>query len=170
MYQAPSQGGLVGSLRSAGQLFDSLSFGGKRYRYTEYRILSGDPIHALGYFRTMGGSASHPDRRAELAKLLEGWKQDRQRMALFDRDGDGRLSTREWDAAVAAAQSQLDRDRLQRPEEPRHHTLSNHPKPGRPFLLSTAPESRLVRGYQIRAAAAAAGLAVSGGYLALLVG
>ncbi len=170
MYQHHPQGGLVSSLRGAGQFLDSLSFGGKRYRYTECRISSGDPLHALGYFRTLGGSAALPDRRAELGKLLEGWKQDHQRMALFDRDGDGQLSPREWDAAVAAAQSQLDRDRLQRPEEPRQHTLSNHPQPGRPFLLSTAPESRLVRGYQIRAAAAAAGIAVSGGYLALLIG
>jgi hypothetical protein len=170
MYQKQSTGGLVGSVQAVGKLLNGFSIGGQRYRYTEHRIMPGDPLHALGHFRTVGGASELPDRRGDLAELLEGWKHDDQRMALFDRDGNGKLDAAEWGAAVSAAERQLNRDILRRPDDPEIHTLSNNSTRGRPFLLSSASQSRLVRGYQIRAAAATAGLVVSGGYLVILFG
>ena len=168
MYQNQPAGGILGSAQAVGQFLNSISIGSQRYRYTEYRIMPGDPLHALGHFRTVGGAAELPDQRRELAGLLEGWKRDEKRMALFDRNGDGNLDVDEWGAAVAAAERQLSRDILSRPDGPVIHTLSNPTNHDRPFLLSTASESSLVRGYRIRAAAATAGLAISGGCLVLL--
>ena len=170
MYQKQPTGGLIGSAQAVGQFLNGISLGGQRYRYTEYRIMPGDPLHALGYFRTVGGASELPDKRGELAELLEDWKRDEKRMTLFDRDGDGKLDAGEWGAAVSVAERQLSRDMLSRPDAPEIHTLSNPTARGRPFLLSTASQSRLVRGYRIRAAAATAGLAISGGYLVLLFG
>ncbi len=170
MYQEQPGGGLLGSARTVGRFLEGFGLGGHRYRYTEHRILAGDSLHALGYFRTVGGASELPDKRGELAELLESWKRDGKRMALFDRDKDGQLDANEWGAAVTAAERQLDRDMLRRPDAPELHTLSKPATRGRPFLLSTATESRLVRGYQLRAAAAVLGLLVSGGYLVAMFG
>ncbi len=168
MYQTQPAAGVLGSAQALGQFLSGISFGEQRYRYTEYRIMPGDPLHALGYFRSVGGASERPEKRGQLAILLEQWKRDEKRMNLFDRDGDGNLDADEWSAAVSAAERQLSRDMLNRPDDPVIHTLSSPTTRGRPFLLSTASESSLVRGYQIRAAAATVGLVISGGCLVLL--
>jgi hypothetical protein len=72
------------------------------YRYTEQRILPGEEIHVLGLFRTVAGIGEAPNTRRELSRLLEDWKKDSRRMALFDRNGDGHIDAGEWEAARRA--------------------------------------------------------------------
>lgn len=136
------------------------------YRYTEQRILSGEELHVLGLFRTVGGVSEAPNSRRELSRLLENWKRDPRRMALFDRNGDGQIDADEWEAARRAARHQLDRAQLIRSVDPDVHMLGNPGNPRRPFLISAVSEQRLVRSFQRRAAMALMAALLGGGYLA----
>jgi hypothetical protein len=162
--------GVLASVRAFSAWLDGIGLAGARYRYTEQRIGVGVQLHVLGLFRTIGGASELPDARRELADLLESWKRDERRMAVFDRNGDGRVDETEWSAAVTVATRQLDKATLNRPNSPELHTLVRPDTSDRPFLLAASSESRLVRGYQLRMAAATAGLLVSGGYLVWMVG
>ncbi len=162
--------GLVGTLRAMSEWLEGLSSGGQRYRYTEQRIAAGDRLHALGWFRTLGGASELPDTRQELSHLLESWKRDSRRMSLFDRDGDGQVDVVEWEAAVRVAEHQLDQTQLHRPLTPELHAMTRPQAAGRPFLLSTHGEESLVRSCRLRTVAAAAGMLACGGYLVWALG
>jgi hypothetical protein len=114
----------------------------KRYRYREERISSGEPLYALGHFETPRRGAAEQERLAR--HLLRTWKHDPERMAAFDTDGDGRVSTEEWEAARAKA------DRLASEAEQRLQTEPPLPRlgatddPRHPFVVSTHGEGDLV--------------------------
>lgn len=114
----------------------------KRYRYREERISSGEPLYALGHFETPRRGAAEQERLAR--HLLRTWKRDPERMASFDTDRDGRVSTEEWEAARAKA------DRLASEAEQRLQTEPPLPRlgatndPRHPFVVSTHGEGDLV--------------------------
>lgn len=135
------------------------------YRYTEQRILAGEEIHVLGLFRTVGGISEAPNTRRELYHLLEDWKKDSQRMALFDRNGDGHIDAEEWEAARRAAHRHIERAQLARPVNPDVHMLCNPGDRNRPFLISAVSEYHLIRRFQRHAAVSLLGAMVAGGYL-----
>lgn len=162
--QGPRRGeGWGGLLKGALRGFQA------RYRYTEQRIAAGDELHVLGRFRTEGGPPDPPDYRRETARLLEDWKRDARRMALFDRNGDGRIDEAEWEAARLAARRQVDRAHLQQAVAPEVHTLSD-PGDGRPYLISTVSERRLLRGLRLRAAGWLLAALGAGGWLEWALG
>ena len=72
-------------------------------------------------FRTVGGLREAPDTRREVAELLERWKRDPRRMALFDRRRNGRIDPDEWEAARRAAYRQVQREQLQQATQPDVH-------------------------------------------------
>ncbi len=144
--QGPRQGeGLEWWLKGALRGFQA------QYRYTEQRIAAGEELHVLGRFRTVGGATEPPDYRRETARLLEDWKRNTRRMALFDRDGDGRIDLAEWEAVRLAARRQVEREHLEQAAAPEVHTLAA-PSDGRPYLISTVSEQRLLRGLRLRVA------------------
>jgi hypothetical protein len=112
-----------------------------RYRFTEERIHAGEPLYVLGHLETprLGPEGQRHLERA----LLRLWKQDPQRMAALDTDGDGEISLDEWDqarerAARLALEStrQRDRSRLSR--------VRATGDAGRPFVIATYTESELI--------------------------
>jgi E3 Ubiquitin ligase len=126
-----------------GKLADVLLSGG-RYRYTEYRLQSHEPVCALGEFRSLGGvGAEDPDRT--VAQLLHDWKQDQKTLLeRFDRDRDGVLGGDEWDLVRAAARQQVAGSMLAKPPAPTLCVLSK-PEDGRAFLLSASDGATLAR-------------------------
>ncbi len=96
---------------------------GATYRYTEQRILPDEDLHVIGLFRTVGGLREAPDTRSEVAELLERWKRDPRRMALFDRRRNGRIDPDEWEAARRAAYRQVQREQLQQATQPDVHLI-----------------------------------------------
>ena len=59
---------------------------GKRYRYIEERLHVGEPLYALGEFRTSGGGRQGLDLAAAQGAVVREWKQDFQGLlARFDR-------------------------------------------------------------------------------------
>ncbi len=140
---------------------------GAAYRYTEQRILPGEELHVIGQFRTVGGARETLDTRQEVADLLERWKRDPRRMALFDRNGDGRIDAEEWEAARRAAHQQVRREQWQYAASPEVHLLADPGDSGRPYIIAAfREERRLIRYFQWRAAGCLL-LALLGGGLLL---
>jgi hypothetical protein len=143
---------------------------GAAYRYTEQRILPGEELHVIGQFRTVGGLREVPDTQREVAELLERWKRDPQRMALFDRNRNGRIDPDEWEAARRAAHQQVRREQRQRAADPDVHLLADPGDPHRPYIIAAfREEDRLIRYFQWRAAGCLLLALLAGGlFLALL--
>lgn len=144
-------------------------FGG-RFRYREELIRPGDPLHAVGMLRTVGGPADQVPAREDVRALLAAWKRDPTRMRGFDANGDGQVDPAEWDAARKAAESEVGRRRTERAANPGVTVLAAPPAPGGPFLLSAVRQDDLARRYRWSAlarlalffGATAAALLVSG--------
>jgi hypothetical protein len=116
-------------------------------RYTEWTLLPGDDIYALGEFRTLGGDSTDLDARKDLNTLLGEWKKNRRALLKrFDLDGDGEISEKEWGLARRAARREVARRHSEIRNEPNINTLGC-PANGRLFLLSNLDPNRLARRY-----------------------
>jgi hypothetical protein len=122
-------------------------FGG-RYRYREELIRPGDPLHAVGMLRTVGGPTDPVPAREDVRALLAAWKRDPPRMQGFDANGDGQVDPAEWDAARRAAESEVRRRRTERAASPGVTVLAAPPAAGGPFLLSAVRQDDLARRYR----------------------
>jgi hypothetical protein len=106
-------------------------------RHSEWKLLIGDPIYALGEFQTIGGATLELDAAQDLRELLAEWKKDRtQLLDRYDLDRDGELSVQEWALARQAARREVSRqhcaaraataiDVLRRPADGRLYLLAN---------------------------------------------
>jgi hypothetical protein len=134
------------------------------YRYTEELICVGDPLYALGQFRSQS-SVLAEDEAGDVRELLQEWKRDRRELLRrFDANGDGEIDVGEWDAARAAALAQVRADQLERSLQPDLHVLCK-PADGRRFLISTCSQKRMVRRLR-RATLALLGASLLGGLAA----
>ena len=125
---------------------------GKRYRYVEERLHDGQPLYAIGDFRTHGAAQQGFDLQEAQGLVIREWKGDfAGLLRRFDGDGNGQLDEREWDRVRLAARLEAeDRQRL-RAHEPARHQMA---KPGeaQPFILSNAGEDELARSFYWQAA------------------
>ena len=130
-------------------------------RYEESVICVGDPIYALGLFRT---HREHLDRSEgqEVAELIGDWKKDQKRLtARFDMNRDGTIDSWEWEAARVAAQEEVRARRLQRGAGPEMHVLCR-PADKRPFMLSLLRQQGLIAHHWFRSALSIVGSVVVG--------
>ncbi len=150
-----------------GKLADLLLSGG-RYRYTEYRLQSHEPVCALGEFRSLGGvGAEDPD--VAVTELLHQWKQDQKTLLeRFDRDRDGVLNGEEWELARTAARQQVLGGMLAKPAAPTVSVLAK-PADGRAFLLAASDGASLARRLRRQALAGFAACACSSAALAWMM-
>ena len=138
-YPSRKRGGHSGLL---GQLLGRV---GSRYRYTEERLRAGEPLYAIGMFKSVGGSAESFDTEAEVRELLRLWKNDRHDLLRrFDSNGDGDIDLQEWEAVRKAAYRQVRQEQSQRSMAPPTHVMSKPVHGKRPYLLSTLSEEELV--------------------------
>lgn len=120
-----------------------------RYRYHEQLIQIGDPLYAIGWFRTQS-NYRQADEAAEVTELLREWKADRRGMLeRFDTDGNGEIDMAEWEAARRAAIEQVRQEHLEHALDPDLHVLSRPPD-RRPYILSTRPQEAVVGGLRLR--------------------
>ncbi len=139
-----------------------------RYRYTEKRMHEGDPLYAVGHFRTRYLS-ERLDADAEVGELLRQWKQDRAGLLdRFDANNDGEIDLAEWEHARVAARRQIRAEHRQLQARPGLSIMSA-PQNGRPFLLGALPQPDLASKLRRRAAAGIAMLLVAGTGLAVLL-
>lgn len=132
-------------------LFFTLLDSGKRYRYSEERLHAGEPLYALGEFRTTGGGRQGLDLAAAQGAVVREWKQDFQGLlARFDRDGDGALDEREWQLVRLAAQLEAEDRHRATSQAPEQNHL-RRPQEALPFLLSCRGEDELARTFRWQA-------------------
>ena len=124
--------------------------GGGRYRYTEAVMLDGDPLYAIGHFRTLG-AADHANTLRELTgAVLREWKARPDTLReRFDSNRDGLIDGQEWEHARAVAEREAAQVHAESLRKDVLHTLSK-PNDGRFFLLSNLAEFGLLRRYRWR--------------------
>lgn len=138
------------------------SFFGGRYRYTERRMHVGDMLYAIGLFTTRNSHHAPLEKGRETAALLAQWKQDQHNLLQrFDADRDGSIDMQEWEQARKAAEAIIDqraRDRALQPDL----NLMLQPPDGRPYILSTVPETELTKKFRWMAAGGLTGFLLFG--------
>jgi hypothetical protein len=119
------------------------------YRYTEETILPGDPLYAIGLFRSLGESDRQSMRNEIIKERLKQWKADNASLLKrFDRNRDGQIDLDEWESVRRTATREVIREQLKEDQQP-IHTLSDTGSSRRPLLISTREEFDIVRRYRI---------------------
>jgi len=138
--------------------------GSRRYRYTEERLHAGEPLYAIGHFRTTGGGRLGLDLHAAQGFVVREWKSDYPGLLQrFDSNRDGQLDEAEWARVRLAAGLEAEERHRTASARPAEHQLC-HPGESLPFVLSSHGEEVLARRYRWQAAAGAA-LCVGGAWL-----
>lgn len=127
-------------------------------RYTEYLLLKGDRLYALGDFASFNGVQIQLDRRVDVGNLLADWKADQRKLhQQFDLDRNGAIDDSEWQKARRAAEEEVESRHREIRNTPTQHRLRK-PAGRKPFLIANHPPEKLGRQY----------FWLSLGYLALL--
>lgn len=116
-----------------------------RYRYTEKRMHPGDPLYAIGLYRTVGGANTEPDLNTDVIALLKEWKADSDILLnKFDANGDGKIDIQEWEAVRDAALREVMAQHHELNAAPAVNIMTRTRDRRRPYILSTEPEANLV--------------------------
>ncbi len=127
----------------------SLPLGMGRYRYTEKRMHPGDPLYAIGLFRTEGGAGGNFDINEDVRELLREWKRDADAMlARFDTNQDGEICMEEWQAVRESAFKEVHKRHAEEKVSMPAHILGKTCDRRRPYILSALPEPDLVMRYK----------------------
>jgi hypothetical protein len=136
------------------------------YRYTEEAIYPGDPLYAIGLFKSFGETDRLAMREERIKARLSQWKADHAGLLKrFDRDGDGNIDMTEWEVARRTAIREVTREQLREDQQPLH-TLSRTDSGRRPFLISAHGEFDLVRRYRYLSIGSISGFFIAGTILA----
>lgn len=117
-------------------------------RLTQWSLIDGDRIYAMGEFATLGSIQPDLDTHAQVGELLSEWKREPDALlARFDLDGNGTLDLKEWGLARAQARREvlkMQADALAAPElhvmRKPHHGL---------YLISDLDPDRITRQYRL---------------------
>jgi hypothetical protein len=143
---------------------------GRRYRYTEERLHVGQPLYAIGDFRSSGGGRQAFDLAAAKGEVIRQWKGDfAGLLQRFDSDGNGQLDEQEWNRVRLAARLEAEQRHRALSLLPVQHHLGK-PAERQPFILSCAGEDELVRSLHWQAAGGALLCIVGALALAWLLG
>jgi len=131
-------------------------------RYTEWTILEGEPLYAMGLFKSVA-SVEDQTIRQQVSHKLREWKQDpNQLLHRYDTDNDGEINQQEWQRAREDATIAVKRQIGQRAKVKQLSMMRNSPHKSQPYILSTIPEQKLIARYQRHALAAMTGFLVLG--------
>jgi hypothetical protein len=118
-------------------------------RQTEYLLLTGDPLYALGDFVSFNGSQAALNTRLDVGDLLAEWKTNPTDLQhRFDLDHNGRIDEQEWNLARQAAEQEVARRHQEIRNQPTQHRLQ---KPGsrKPYLIANHSPEKLGRRYAL---------------------
>lgn len=107
----------------------------------------GADIYVLGELRSVGGDNEHYNLEHHTAEILRKWKSDqRQLVADFDEDGDGRIDVQEWEAARSKARTLAEQQIHAKRQSEVIHEIRK-PKNGLPLLIADKDPDYLKRKY-----------------------
>lgn len=128
---------------------------GRKLRFREWRIHAGEFVYLLGVSQERPGIGG--EQRQRVLDKLRALKADPEAMAHFDTDGDGHVSSAEWQVARRLTVRETHRS----PSEDRV-VVAADPAGGAPFLISDHGEDALVASYRWKCVLAVfGGIAVS---------
>lgn len=121
------------------------------HRFTEERIINGDPLYALGLLKNLASHANGPTLDGEVRELLGQWKADQEQLKTrFDLDKDGKIDQKEWMLARAQARREALAARRQNPDLAEGvNILTASDDRRRPYLLSSFRQSELIKRYRL---------------------
>ena len=121
---------------------------GSDYRYSEETIIPGDPLYAIGLFKSVGETDRQAIREDMIKERLSQWKADHANLLKrFDRNRDGQIDLDEWELARRSARTEVMREQM-RDSDQAIHTLSSAGSQRRPLLISTREEFDIVRRFR----------------------
>jgi len=148
----PKQSKATGGMAKLTKILGSDLLSSGRYRYTEEHIYDGDPLYAIGLFKTVDYEAQKENKGEEIRNLLRQWKQDKTwLLQRYDLNRDGKIDPAEWEFARAAAKKQIEGEHKTLEKAPEIHLLAASNSARHPFLLSTLPQFDLVKRYRLKA-------------------
>lgn len=120
-------------------------------RYNEQLIRAGDPLYAIGFFKTVA-NIEQQQTRQQVAQVLNQWKQDPgQLLHQFDLDRNGQIDSDEWEQARQTAEREVHSQHgLQAKEAPLNVMMSSDVS-DQAYILSSEPEAVLIKQYRQRA-------------------
>ena len=122
-----------------------------RRRYTEQLIRDGDPLYAIGFFKTVATIEAQKTRQ-QVAQLLRQWKKDPNLLhQRFDHDRNSQLDPDEWEQARQRAERDVKLEQGQREKEAPLNVMTSSELADQMYILSSEPETVLIRQYQWRA-------------------
>jgi hypothetical protein len=123
-------------------------FGGN-YRYTEETLMPGDPLYAIGLFKSMGEIDRQAMREELIKEQLRQWKADHASLLKrFDRNRDNQIDLDEWESVRRAARHAVLREEMKE-DQTTLHTLSDTDSQRRPLLISTQEEFEIVQQFRL---------------------
>ena len=142
---------------------------GKRYRYTEERLHEGEPLYAIGDFRTRGGGRHGLDLPAAKREVIREWKGDfAGLLQRFDSNADGQLDEQEWSRCAWRRGSRPKTGIASRAR--RRRCITYAAGGGIAFVLSSHGEDVLARRFHWQAAGGALMCLAGALWLALQLG
>lgn len=124
-------------------------FNSSDYRYTEWLILTSQPLYIIGLFQSMS-PAAHYSVSDITRDLIRTWKHDAQKIAHFDKDGNGKLDQEEFDAMRKVAQTEAQMEYRERAKQPDIHIIGKSDDK-RPFIISVYPQHQLTKRFRLQA-------------------
>lgn len=137
----------------------------RQRRYTEERIHKGDTLYAIGLFKTVSGGGQQSIRE-QVSLLLREWKQDTATLnEKYDTDNDGTISMQEWERVRRDADLAVKRDITEQAKLAPLNMMRKSPERNQPYILSTYPETHLVKKYRVQAYLGMAAFLGAGSFL-----
>jgi len=128
------------------------------YRYTEQRLHENDPLYVLGAFHTIDPNKAHGSVDDETRTILKVWKQDQAALhEKFDSNLNGKIDLQEWEVARNTAEQQAYHQRLGRADKAAVNIITKTDDFRRPFIISTEPQTNMIRGFKVKALACTVG-------------
>jgi hypothetical protein len=142
-----------------------------RFRFIEERMHPGDPLYALGLFKTTGGTADQAQINEDLRELVREWKRDSAALLTrFDGNRDGQIDVAEFEQVREAALKEVLARHAEYAAAPPLNIMSQTHDRQHPYLLSAFPEFDLLRRYHRLATMWFAAFLATGAIPAWLVG
>lgn len=118
------------------------------YRTTEWIIRLGQPVFAMGEFRTRRADEGL-NLRHDISNRLADWKDDQPALLRrFDHDRNGQIDLQEWEAARAAAHQEIASEhRVLSTAAPTH--FLDKPTDGRPCIIATRDPASILWRYRL---------------------
>ena len=121
------------------------------HRFTEERLMAGDPLYALGLLKNLTSLNDGPTLADEVRKLLNEWKVNQKELKeRFDLDKDGKIDQKEW--MLARAQARREAEAARKKNQTLSEGVNIMTAAGdrkRPYLLSAHRQSELVKHYRL---------------------